>query len=205
MALAMELAGLRTDITEAVEITPPHWLDDDAIIELEERYEPLVFERFADGTLLVTPPTGGIGGRRSGELYGQVLIWAKRIGGITFGANAGFKFPDYALLSPDATYITAERWYAIDRAEREKFAIIVPDACFELISKSDRVRTTLKKIAAYVQHGVRLVVLVDPYRGRVYVSRDGGEAADYGDVDAVDCAPVMPGFVLDLRALKALD
>jgi len=205
MVATLELRGLRTDIEHAVEIVPPRWIDDDELVALEERYEPLLFERFADGTLLVTPPTGGIGGRRSGGLAAQVGVWAQAAGGIAFGANAGFKFPDDALLSPDATYITAERWYALDRAERETFPMIVPDACFEMISRSDRVRTTLKKIAAYVRHGVRLVVLIDTYRGHVYMSRDGGEAADYGDADAIDCAPVMPGFVLDVRVLKALD
>jgi Uma2 family endonuclease len=207
MVATLELPGLRTDIEHAVEIVPPHWIDDDELVALEERYEPLLFERFADGTLLVTPPCGGIGARHSLDLSMQVGAWAKSTKlGVAFGANAGFKFPDYALLSPDATYILAERWYAIDAAARAKFPIVVPDACFETISKSDRVRTTLKKIAAYVDQGVRLVVLIDPYRGHVYVAHHGdAEARDLGDVDSVDCSPVMPGFVLDVAAIKKLD
>ncbi len=120
-----------------------------------------------------------------------------------FGEAAGFTFPDRALLAPDATFIRAERWYAIPAAEREAFARIVPDACFEMISTSDRVRTTLKKVRLYLQHGVRLVVLIDPYRRHVYVGRDGeSEPVDLGDVDHVDCSPVMPGFVLDVASLR---
>jgi Uma2 family endonuclease len=200
----LELSGLRTDIEHAVEIVPPHWIDDDELVALEERYEPLLFERFADGTLLVTPPTGGIGGLRSLGLSTQVDAWTQAAGlGVAFGANAGFKFPNNALLSPDATFILNERWYAIGAAEREKFPVIVPDACFEIISKSDRVRTTLKKIATYLDQGVRLVVLVDPYRDHVYVAQQGAaEVRDLGNVESVDCSPVMPGFVLDVAAIK---
>jgi drug/metabolite transporter (DMT)-like permease/Uma2 family endonuclease len=207
MLATIDLPRLRTDIECAVEIVPPRWIDDDELVALEERYEPLLFERFADGTLLVTPPTGGVGGRRSMGLSKQVAVWGDTAGSaVTFGANAGFKFPDRALLSPDATYIRAERWHAIDAAEREKFPVIVPDACFEIVSKSDRMRTTLKKIATYLRHGVRLVVLVDPYRHHVYVARAGeAEARDLGDVGSVDCSPEMPGFVLDVAALQALD
>jgi hypothetical protein len=46
------------DIDCATEIVPPHWVDDDEIIALGRRYESLLFERFSDGTLLVTPLPG---------------------------------------------------------------------------------------------------------------------------------------------------
>ena len=60
----------------------------------------------------------------------------------------------------------------------------------------------MKKIAAYLRNGVRLVVLIDPTRRKVYVGREGDtEPRDLGDVDSVDCSPVMPGFVLDVAAI----
>jgi Uma2 family endonuclease len=72
-----------------------------------------------------------------------------------------------------------------------------------VLSKSDRIRTTMKKIAAYLRNGVRLVVLIDPKRGKVYVGREGdAEPCDLGDVHTVDCSPVMPGFVLDVAAVR---
>jgi Uma2 family endonuclease len=195
----MELAGLRTDITEAVEIVPPHWLDDDAIIELEERYEPLVFERFADGTLLVTPPAGFYSRAANAKLTAQIVNWADSGDhGIVIDSSGGFNLPDGSLFAADTTFVSRARIPARGRT----FPVVVPDAVFELLSKSDRVKTTMKKIRAYLRNGVALVVLIDPYRRRVYTGRAGDdEPRDLGDVDSLDCSPAMPGFVLDVAAV----
>jgi len=204
MAPAFELADLDTELEHAVEIVPPHWVDDDEIIELEERYEHrlLLFERFADGTLLVTPPAGWKSDAGNTELTWQIATWVKAGNpGLAMGPTGGVHLPDGSLFAPDATYISAARWA---QANRElTFAHAVPDAAFEVLSKSDRVRTTMKKIAAYLRNGVRLAVVIDPKRRRVYVGREGdAEPRDLGDVDCVDCSPVMPGFVLDVAAIR---
>jgi Uma2 family endonuclease len=197
----MDLARLRTDISEAVEIVPPHWLDDDAIVELEQRYEPLVFERFADGTLLVTPPAGYHSGSRNAELTRQIANWV-RAGdrGTVLDSSGGFTLPDRSLFAADTTFVARDRVVA---PESEcTFPVIVPDAVFELISKSDRPRTTMRKLRAYLRNGVGLAVLIDPYRRHVYIGRAGDEEpADLGYVDRLDCSPVMPGFVLDIAAI----
>ncbi len=189
-----------------VEVTPPHWVDDGELVALEDAHHPFSFERFGDGTLLVSPPAGGIGSMRSGGLFAQVFTWAKSGGGgAVFDCSGGFTFPDRAMLAADATYVTAERWNALSDAARASFAPIVPDACFEMMSQSDRLRTTLRKVRTYLRYGVRLVVLIDPKRRRIYVGREGEqEPRDLGEVAHVDCAPVMPGFVLDVASLLAV-
>jgi Uma2 family endonuclease len=202
MAPAFELADLRSDITEAVEIVPPHWLDDDEIIALEAEHDLLLFERFADGTLLVTPPAGWKSDAGNTQLTWQVVNWARDgHDGLCMGPTGGVHFPDGSLFAPDATYISRERW---EKANHDlTFAHAVPDAAFEVLSKSDRVRTTMKKIAAYLRNGVRLVVLIDPKRRKVYAGREGDvEPRELGDVDSIDCSPVMPGFVLDVAAVR---
>lgn len=206
MAIAMDLPELPAEIEHALEIVPPRWLDDDEIIELERRYEHrlLMVERFADGTLLVSPFGGWIPGARDAEVVSQVVSWA-RAGdhGLVMGASGGVHFPDGALLGPDATYISRARFERMDPSFT--FAHVVPDAVFEVISPSDRVRTTMKKMAAYLRNGVRLAVLIDPIRRHVYVAREGeDEPRDVGDVDRLDCSPVMPGFVLDVAAIKRI-
>jgi Uma2 family endonuclease len=198
----MDIPELRQPIVEAVEIVPPHWIDDVALIELQQQYEPLVFERFADGTLLVTPPAGFYSGGRNAELTFQIVNWA-RVGdrGMVIDSSGGFNLPDGSLFAADSTFVARGRAVALE-SERT-FPVIVPDAAFELLSKSDRVRTTMKKIHAYLRNGVGLVVLIDPYRRHVYVGRAGDEeAVDLGDVDSVDCSPAMPGFVLDVAAVR---
>jgi len=201
MALAMDIPELRQPIEGAVEIAPPRWIDDDALIELEERYEPLVFERFADGTLLVTPPAGYYSGGRNAELTRQIGNWA-RAGdrGTVLDSSGGFNLPDGSLFAADTTFVARGR--AVAPESERTFPVVVPDAVFELMSKSDRVKTTMKKIRAYLANGVALVVLIDPYRRHVYVGRAGDEEPrDLGDLDSIDCSPAMPGFVLDVAAV----
>jgi Uma2 family endonuclease len=211
MAIAMELPELPqlpklwSDLECAVEIVPPRWIDDDELIELEQRYDDmLLFERFADGTLLVTPPSGWQGGGRDAEISGQVYVWV-RSGerGFCMGGTGGIKLADGSVFAPDATYISRERWALTDKGRT--YAETSPDAAFEVLSKSDRPRLTMKKIRAYLRNGVRLVVLIDPKRRTVYVGYEGdAEPRELGDVDTVDCSPVMPGFVLDVAAIRAV-
>jgi Uma2 family endonuclease len=201
MALAMDIPELRLPIEGAVEILPPHWIDDDALIELERRYEPLVFERFADGTLLVTPPAGYYSGGRNAKLTAQIVNWAEAGDrGTVIDSSGGFNLPDGSLFAADTTFVARGR--AVAPESERAFPVIVPDAVFELMSKSDRVNTTMRKIRAYLRNGVALVVLIDPYRRRVYVGRGGDEEPrDLGNVDRIDCSPAMPGFVLDVAAV----
>jgi len=194
----MELASLGTDIAEAVEIVPPRWVDDDALVALAQQYEPLSFERFADGTLLVTPLGGIHCGIRSAALTTQIANWAEAGNCGFVAANGGFNLPDGSLFTPNATFVARGRAITPERA----FPVIVPDAVFELLSKSDCVRTTMKKIRAYLRNGVALVVLIDPYRRHIHVGRSGDEEPlDIDDVNRLDCSPAMPGFVLDVSAV----
>lgn len=204
MATAFRPSGWRTT-DGPLEIVPPHPVTNEVLRALNERYQPLAVERFGDGTLLVSPPNGGAGSQRNARLVLQVAAWAESSGlGYAFGPDGGFTFPDGAMLAPDATYVARERWLALPERERESFAALVPDAVFELRSRSDRVAVTRKKIATYLRQGVRLAVLIDPYARRVWLGRAGDDdVRDLGDVAALDCGPVMPGFVLDVARVVA--
>ena len=202
MALALNLADWRT-VDGATEIVPPHPVADDVLVALGVRYDPLRFERFGDGTLLVTPPADTRSSGANAELVYQVKRWQRERGGDGYvtESSGGVKFPDGAVLAPDATYWAPERWR---HASRATFADVVPDAAFEVLSSSDRVATKRKKLATYLRHGVRLAVLIDPKRRRVHVGRAGAaRLEDLGPVRALDCAPAMPGFVLDAAAIFA--
>jgi Uma2 family endonuclease len=202
MATTLRPADWRT-LESATEIVPPHPVDDDVLTALNRRYRPFGIERFGDGTLLVSPPAGFRSSAKNGELFGQIWLWNRTTAaGIVSESSGGLKLPDGAVLAPDATYVSRERW---NTASESTYPLVVPDAAFELLSPSDRLRTTRKKIATYLRNGVRLAVLVDPLRRRVHVGREGDTAArDLGEIAVLDCAPAMPGFVLDVAAVFAV-
>ena len=91
--------------------------------------------------------------------------------GTVFDSSVGFTLPNTAIRGPDASWMTKERWDALPKVEREKFAHICPDFVVELRSKSDDMSKLKEKMDEYVAQGIRLGWLIDP-RGRPSKSID---------------------------------
>ncbi len=181
----------------AVTITPVRPVTDDELLELSERNPGYQFERTAKGELIVTP-TGIEGGRRSLELGRQLGNWAIRDGtGVAFDSSTGFRLPDGALLSPDASWVRRERWDALTPEQRRKFGPLCPDAVFEVRSESQSLAELRDKMRAYLANGTRLGVLIDPESRTVEVYRPGREPQIFTDPGTVTLGPELPGFVLD--------
>lgn len=180
-------------------LSPP---DDAEMLALHGLNPGYRVERLADGSLLVSP-NGALGSARNAELTRQLGNWhhARRTGKI-FDSSAGFVLPDRSLFGPDGAYVSEERWSVLSRARQEKYFTGAPDAAFEVVSQSDERAQQLAKCASFARQGSALVVLIDPYRRTVDVWREGAHA-ELGDIAELDCAPVMPAFVLDVAAIVA--
>ena len=146
------------------------------------------------------PPAFPTTGMRNNALSAQVYNWSKQDGtGISFDSSAGFTFPNGAMRSPDASWITRERWDALDEDELNKFTHIAPDFVVELRSHTDSLRILQAKMEEYVENGVRLGLLIDPRQRRVYVYRTGQPVDLLENPETVSGDPVLPGFVLNLQ------
>ena len=101
-----------------------------------------------DGEVVIMLPVGSEGSHRNFKLTGRFAAWEEADGtGIGFDSSAGFKLPNGAKRSPDLAWIRRERWEAIPKKQRKKFAPICPDFVVELRSESDRLETLQRKIA----------------------------------------------------------
>ena len=107
------------------------------------------------------------------------------------------------MYAPDSAYVRADRLADRTGKQLEKFFEGQPDAAFEIVSESDSLRAQRAKCEQYVAAGSDLVVLIDPYR-RTVVRWQNGIADEPADPHAVDCSPVMPGFILDAAPLFEL-
>src|SRR5207302_9361770 len=67
------------------------------------------------------------------ERSAQLEAWNRsRSSGLVFDSSTGFRMPDGAVLSPDASWVRRDRWERLAPADREGFAPLCPDAVFEM-------------------------------------------------------------------------
>jgi Uma2 family endonuclease len=180
----------------AVTLRPLQAVSDVDLLEYSRRNPGYQFERTASGELVVTP-TGGEGGRRSGEVFAQLHAWNRdKHLGVVFDSSTGFHLPDGSLRSPDASWVSGTRWEALTPEQRDAFPPLCPDAVFELASPSDQLRDLQAKMRSYLDNRVRVGVLIDPQERAVTIYCQGKEADIHRAVDAVPLDDVLPGFTL---------
>lgn len=163
----------------------------------------LRMELTAEKELIIMPPAGGTTSGRNSELNVDLGIWSRQDGtGKTFDSSAGFTLPNGAVLSPDASWILLSRWDTLTEAEQDKFPPICPDFVIELRSPSDRLPDVQRKMAEYLDNGVRLGWLIDPRNNRVHVYRPGQPVEVLEQPATVSGDPVLPGFSLDMSVIR---
>lgn len=177
-------------------------LTDERFAQLCRDNRALRFELTSRGELIVMGPTSSDTGRRNSELNYQLREWSKRDGtGECFDSSAGFKLPNGAQVSPDASWVRKDRYEALTQAERETFAPLCPDFVVELRSKSDRLPVLQAKLREYVAQGAQLGWLIDPVTKTVYVYRPQQEVETLREPQTVTGDSVLPGFALRLNEI----
>src|SRR5580704_12157390 len=105
--------------------TEAQWLtaSRDLYLAIVRENPDLRIERRSNGALTLVPPTGGDAGRRNVELTVQLALWnrGRDDAGAVFDSSTGFDLPDGSTLSPDAAWVSAERWNALTAAEQQRF------------------------------------------------------------------------------------
>lgn len=174
-------------------------MTDDQFFQLCQNNRELRFERNANGELIIMSPAGGETGNRNGRLNQQLFNWTDADGtGIAFDSSTGFKLPNGADRSPDASWIKLERWDALTDEEKRKFPPICPDFVIELLSPSDSLKTTQEKMQEYIDNGVRLGLLINRKSRQVEIYRPGKEVEVLESPATVSGEDVLKGFVLNL-------
>ncbi|WP_411875736.1 Uma2 family endonuclease [Vulcanococcus limneticus] len=94
-----------------------------------------LLELDADGRLIAMTPTGSEAGYRSGELFFQLKLFAKRVGECkAFDSSTGFHLPDGSVFSPDASLLRLDRWLTLSADQRRGFASLCPVLVAKLAS-----------------------------------------------------------------------
>ena len=179
-------------------------MTDEQFAEFCALNDVLRIERSAEGEIILMPPAHSNTGTRNADLNADLTIWARTDGtGRYFDSSAGFKLPNGALRSPDASWILNSRLDALTSDERSGFFSICPDFVIELRSSSDSLTDLRAKMQEYMENGARLGWLIDPLANpkQVYIYRPQAEVEVLEDANSISGEPELPGFTLDLTRL----
>jgi len=93
------------------------------------------------------PPIEGETGNCNLDIEGQLWLWNRQTKlGKSFDSSTGFKLPNGAIRSPDASWVSMERWEALTPQQRKKFLPLCPDFAVELLSENNLLEDTQKNI-----------------------------------------------------------
>lgn len=201
--MTLSLANLPQEQLEGLNfIFSPERLDDDAFYEFCQLNEHLKLEQNPDGTIVVMPNTGGKTGIRNLKLSARLAIWTDSYGGAGFDSSTAFKLPNGATRSPDAAWISQERWDALTTKQQEQFPPLAPDFVVELMSASDLLPKAKDKMLEYIANGVRLGWLINLKDQEVFIYRADGTISKHTDFEQpLTGETVLPSFTVDLRLL----
>ena len=147
------------------------------------------------GELIRMPGTGGRHGivtMRFGSALGNYV--EEHDLGEVFAAETGFKLesnPD-TVVGADIAFMSHER---IPPGEfSEKYWTVAPDLAVEVVSPGNTRREMRDKVALYLAHGVRVVLVVYPKQRVAVVHRANAEQVTLGENDILELPDIVPGF-----------
>jgi len=177
-------------------------MDDDRFFEFCQANRDLRIERNSHGEVIIMPPTGWETSDKNSEINFQLRLWAKKDKrGKVAESSGGYKMPNGAVMSPDASWILNERLEQVSPAKRRKFLPLAPDFVIELRSESDSLSKLEEKMREYIENGVALGWLIDASESKIYVYRPEKEVETLENPAEISGEPILKGFVLNLKEI----
>lgn len=175
---------------------------DDEFYEFCRANPDLRIEQTKEGNMIIMLPTYTETGNKNFKLATKFGIWVEHDGqGEGFDSSTGFILPNGAKRAPDVSWISRDRWDALPKKSRQKFARICPDFVVELRSRTDRLRSLQKKMEEYIENGAQLGWLIDPIERKVHVYQPQESTKVLSDPVSISGEPVLAGFTLQMRAI----
>jgi Uma2 family endonuclease len=175
---------------------------DDEFFEFCRQNPELRVERDEDGQIYFQMPTGTKTCIRNLDIAVEIVLWNRQNkAGVVTDSNGGFTLPDTSVRAPDVAWISNERWNSVPEETKDQFARICPDFVIELMSDRDEKYWLPVKMEKYLQNGVRLGWLIDPFQQQTSVYRPDQEPENKMFTDTLSGEAVLPGFEVNLSKL----
>ncbi|MEO7309471.1 MAG: Uma2 family endonuclease [Chitinophagaceae bacterium] len=187
-----------------VQYPPFEAMTDEEFLHFCEQNKHVPIERDENKQILFMPPVTSESSVKNLDLLLDLGNWNRKLkSGLAFESSAGFFLPDTSMRSPDAAWISNEKWNALSEEKRTGFAYVTPDFIVELASPSDSIPQLKTKMEKWRDNGVRLGWLIDLKTETVLIYRaDGTISKVEGFNNILSGEEVLPGFEFGLAVLK---
>jgi Uma2 family endonuclease len=171
------------------------------MITADELWElgPEAHYELLKGELRPMAPTGEDHGFVAANIVGFLVahVRPKRLGRV-YSSETGFRveLDSETVLAPDAAFVQKSRV-----VPSRKYYQGAPDLAVEVISPSESHAGVEEKVQAYLEAGVRAVVIVNPVRQTVSLWRSPKEMTLLGQGDVLDLSNVVDGFSIAVDEL----
>ena len=183
-------------------------ITDEFLRELGEERPELLFEVSARGDLVVTMAAGDRGSEIGSEFGRIVGNWTVEPGyGVTRESSGGYQFETplgIAKRQPDVSWISSERYDALTPDERRRdYWPTVPEFVIEVVSPSYRLSQQHEKMAEWMQGGVSVGWLVDPFEEDVHIYRPDAQTELHQRPAQLEVGPELPGLTISFARIWA--
>jgi len=178
-------------------------MSDSAFLKFCLENPVLRIERNSDLEVTIMSPVSTLSGSHSSEIFGQLYLWNREHSdGLVFDASVGFTLPDRSVLSPDASWLSRDKWNKLDKFDRNRFAPVCPEFVIEVLSKTDETESLKRKMRSWIGNGALLAWLIDPWNARIYWYQPGNiEKVHSGFDEKILAVEPVKGFELELSRL----
>ena len=103
-------------------VTIDEYVTDQEFDRLVQLNSEMRLERTAEGLVEIMPPPKGDTGAKNNRITFQLTNWADEDGGgVSFGPTMGFKLPNGATRSPDASWVERSRLAALSPKQKKEY------------------------------------------------------------------------------------
>jgi len=207
--LVIQSAFSIKEIVEIDAITLNKKLSVESFKALAVAFPDLRMERDKDGKTTIMSPVKFGSGFRESLAIGFVTAWWLQNGklGKPFSSSVGIELADTSIKCPDAGWISEERLTKNPVKDDDgEFLKIAPDFIIEVKSQTDSLKKLKRKMSAtWIENGVKLAWLIDPYKQKAYIYRANQTKPDEikgFENQFLDGEDIVKGFKLELLDFK---
>ena len=185
---------------------PPDWeLTDERFHQIGELNPDQFFERTADGSLVPTLWPDGLSVHIAAQLIVFVGLWhlGETVGGTLRSGHGGYFLPDGSAVAPALSWVSPQQLEA--HGDRRGQLYFAPVFAVEVLSSEQRLVAQHSRMRRWIDNGVQLAWLIDPYDQQVWIYRPDGSVEQLDRPNQLSGEDVCPGLTIDMNQIWQAD